>query len=497
MNWTGRTRRTLSAALLVFGACLPASAEEAWDATYLAGSKVGYVHTKVEPIKEKHQGKDLLNVKVSQILSFKRGKDQLSMQLRQGTIETIDGEVLRLDFRAGTGEAELKTSGDVLDGKMSMTFEAGGTKSQKVLDWPNDVRGPYAVEQSVARKPLEPGESRRIKTFLPMSNEICLITLTAKDREEVTLGGGKTRTLLKVQTKVTTLEGKRKDDMDVVYWFDDGGQALKTFSDLLGGVTTYRTTKAAALAPFDGKFDIIKATLVKVRAIPRPEQTREVVYRVTANGKGDDPADLFPADRRQTWRVDKGSKSATLTVKTAGPDAGQPGSEAVDAAFTRPNPLVNSEDPTIVGLMRKAVGDARSPWQKAVAIDHWVAANIKTKNYETAFATASEVAVNLKGDCTEHSVLVAAMCRAAGIPARVAVGLLYVEHLGGFGGHMWNEVYINRRWVAIDATFDQTEVDATHLKLSDTSLDGVSPFDAMMPILQVSEKVKIDPVEVR
>ena len=60
------------------------------------------------------------------------------------------------------------------------------------------------------------------------------------------------------------------------------------------------------------------------------------------------------------------------------------------------------------------------------------------------------------------------MCRAAGIPARGAWSAWSTrEQLGGFGPHMWNEVYVNGRWVAIDAAFDQSEVDATHLKLSD------------------------------
>lgn len=501
MKWTGRPSRTILPTSLALGLILatlaPAIAEESWDATYLAGSKVGYVHTVVVPLKEKVADQALLNVKVNQVLSFKRNKDQISMQLRLGTIETPDGSVLRLDYRVGSGQAEMKNSGDVVDGKMTMTFEAGTTKTRKVIDWPDDVRGPYAVEQSVARKPMEPGETRRIKSFVPVKNEICNIDLTARDREDVPLGGGKMRNLLKVETKVSGLDEKPVQGMDVTYWFDEGGQAMKTSADFLGGVTTFRTTKAAALAPSDANFDIVKATLVKTRVIPRADQSKEVVYRITSLAKGEAPADLFPADRRQMVRVDQASKAVNLTVKTAGRDVGTAGPEKVDDAFLKPNPLINSDDPAVIALMKKAVGNATDPWQKATAIKHWVFENIKTKNYKTAFAPASEVAVNLAGDCTEHSVLVAAMCRAAGIPARVAVGLIYGETQGGFGGHMWNEVYINRRWVALDAAFDQSDVDAVHLKLSDSSLEGVSPFEAMLPILQVSESVKIDPVEVR
>ena len=89
------------------------------------------------------------------------------------------------------------------------------------------------------------------------------------------------------------------------------------------------------------------------------------------------------------------------------------------------------------------------------------------------------------------------MCRAAGVPARVAIGLVYVDHLGGFGYHMWNEVYVNRRWVAIDSSFDQTDVDAVHIKLSDSSLDGISPFESFLGVAKVFKKLSLKPLEIR
>src|SRR5262249_58062297 len=132
----------------------------------------------------------------------------------------------------------------------------------------------------------------------------------------------------------------------------------------------------------------------------------------------------------------------------------------------------------------------------AVAIQRWVSENIKDKNFGVAFANAAEVARDLRGDCTEHSVLTAAMCRAVDVPSRVAVGLIYADHLGGFGFHAWDEVYVNRRWVAIDAAFNQYDVDATHIKLADTSLDGVSPYEPFIPIVRVSNKMTLEPVEI-
>ena len=147
------------------------------------------------------------------------------------------------------------------------------------------------------------------------------------------------------------------------------------------------------------------------------------------------------------------------------------------------------------------IGDTRSPWDMAVRIEHWVFANIRDKNFKVAFAPANEVAENLSGDCTEHAVLAAAMSRAVGIPSRVAIGLIFVDNprqkIKGFGFHAWHEVYVNQRWVALDSTFDESSVDATHIKLSDTSMQGVSPFEAFIPLARVLNKLEIDPIELR
>jgi transglutaminase-like putative cysteine protease len=149
-----------------------------------------------------------------------------------------------------------------------------------------------------------------------------------------------------------------------------------------------------------------------------------------------------------------------------------------------------------VELAKKATAGVSDPWQRSQRIEKWVAQNLSEKNFKTGFAPASEVARNLTGDCTEHGVLTAAMCRAVGVPARVVVGLVYADHLGGFGYHLWNEVYVNRRWVAIDPSFDQTSVDAVHIKLSDTSLAGVSPYEAFLPVVRVLSKVTLEPLEI-
>jgi len=469
-------------------------AQDSWDAVFLSGQKVGHIHTFVAPVKDR--GRDLVRVRVDMVLSFKRDKDRVKIETRYGTIETPEGAVLRLDSRTLASKQEMRTFGDVVNNQMTLTLEGAGQRQQLVIPWGPDVRGPYAAEQSLSRTPIKAGESRSIRMFIPDLNKVCDITLASRALEEVELGGGEKRPLMRVE-QTAVLESKPRPEYSMTYWVDAGGQVLKSSSDILGGMVTYRTTREAAVAPEgSGSLDQLVSSIIKVtRKIPRPESSRNIVYHIAL--RDESPLQVFPNDRRQIIQPGKDETSAILQVKTAGRNDGPPGPEAVDPEFLQPNSLVTSADERVMSLARQAVGDAVDPWDKAVRIERWVATNLKTKNFATAFAPASEVARNLSGDCTEHGVLVAALCRAVGVPARVAIGLVYVDHLGGFGFHMWNEVYVNRRWVAIDAAFDRTEVDAVHLKLSDTSLAGVSPYEAFLPVVRVMNKLTLEPREVR
>ena len=69
-----------------------------------------------------------------------------------------------------------------------------------------------------------------------------------------------------------------------------------------------------------------------------------------------------------------------------------------------------------------------------------------------------------RGDCKSYALLFTTLARANGVPSREVAGLLYVGDDGkAFGGHAWNEVVLDGFWVPVDASLDETEVNATHL----------------------------------
>jgi len=494
-NRTPWTRTVLLTAILLFlpGLASPALAQESWDAVYLAGSKIGYIHTFIEKVTDK--GRDLLRVRVDMVLTFKRDKDTVVNELMYGTIETLDGEVLRIATRTLLSDRELKMSGDAVKGKMRLKVE-GGVEREEVIPWEPDVRGPYAAEQSLARKAPTEGELRPLKMFIPDLNKVCDVILKAKAIEEVVLGDGTKRPLRRID-QVVTLDGKARPEFNLTFWIDQNGQVLKQEQDIYGGMVTYRTTKEGATAPNGPiKFDQISHSVAKTKSrITNPEKTLYVKYRISL--KDEDPAQVFPTDRRQTVLKDERPNTIILEVKSAGPNDGSAGSPDVEPQFLRPNALISSDDARVRTSMTRAIEGASDPWDKASRINHWVFEKIRDKNFETTFASASEVARNLSGDCTEHAVFAAAMDRATTVPSRVVVGLVYVPKLEGFGYHMWNEVYVNQRWVALAPSFDQTTVDAVHIKLSETSLDGISPFESFLPVARILGKLEIEPIELR
>jgi hypothetical protein len=90
------------------------------------------------------------------------------------------------------------------------------------------------------------------------------------------------------------------------------------------------------------------------------------------------------------------------------------------------------------------------------------------------------------GDCNEHTALYVAMARSIGIPARIAVGLVYVRGISGaFYYHAWPEVYIDEGsgrglWLPVDPTLNEFPADATHLRLA---RGGLEKQAAILPLI--------------
>ena len=135
-------------------------------------------------------------------------------------------------------------------------------------------------------------------------------------------------------------------------------------------------------------------------------------------------------------------------------------------------------------ILRKSFASTmriRSPRSSARAIEKWVDSAVADKGFGTAFAPAREVLEEGAGDCSEHAVLMAALTRAAGIPSRVAAGLVYWER--AFAYHMWVEVRVGDGWYALDPTVGHGSVDATFLAIATPAVFGPAYFREIGEVL--------------
>ncbi len=134
------------------------------------------------------------------------------------------------------------------------------------------------------------------------------------------------------------------------------------------------------------------------------------------------------------------------------------------AEFLQPEPLIQSDDPRIIETARGWVNWGFM-WDKSPKRITRVLTNeifrMLEKEITFSVPNALQVLESGQGDCNEHTVLFVAMARALGLPARTAVGLVYLN--GAFFYHAWPEVWLGD-WVAVDPTFGQYPADAAHLR---------------------------------
>ena len=99
-----------------------------------------------------------------------------------------------------------------------------------------------------------------------------------------------------------------------------------------------------------------------------------------------------------------------------------------------------------------------------------IAARVVTQVDFTSHFSAVETLIRASGDCTGTAVVLAALGRAAGIPTRVADGLVYsAERYHGmsnaFMPHSWTLAYVDGRWRSFDAALP-VGFDTSHIALS-------------------------------
>lgn len=283
-----------------------------------------------------------------------------------------------------------------------------------------------------------------------------------------------------------------------------------------------RCTEAAALATRQGAApELLTSVFVRPpKLIARPRTSRQSVITVTDHGKQADDGkgqavlqSLPSVGAQRSSRIN--DTSIRLDIQTGRTSLADP-AEMNDARLRASSRLVSHDDPRIAELASKALATmpaTAGASDIAEKLRVFVHRHITSKGLGVGFASASETARSQSGDCTEHAVLLCAMLRHKGLPARVVSGLVYMGPddlpaagpTGAFGYHLWTQVLLPPdepgkpgRWLDVDATLSLMNAsDATHIAIATSTLadDDLTPSFTRVLAMMGAISIRVDRIE--
>jgi len=464
--------------------------EETWDAVFMGSTKVGSIHSVFESLRQDEQ--EMIKASSVSQIELSRFGQTTQMQTELVSTTTAEGALRWFTMTSSVGPTPLVIEGEVIDDALQLTTQNQGKRADDTLAWDASWGGFFALERSLSTAPMQAGEKRQLRSLMPGVTGVQPVTtqLAAQAVESVELLDAKKRNLLRIEMQNEI----GNQQLDSICWVTNEGEIMKTEIPALQQ-TIYRTSQARALAPGQGDYDLGRDSIVRVSTpLPHPHELTRATYQVTLPGK--DLGRVFASGGSQ--RVEStGPGAARITVFAVRPD--RPLGGAKDAPpgpdDVQPNSLIQSDNQRVITMARGLVSEGTDTWTKCLALEKGVHAAIDQKNFGQGFATAADVAQRLEGDCTEHAVLLAALCRAQEIPARVALGLVYSPRDQGFAFHMWNEAWVKDRWIPLDATLGRGGIGAAHIKLTDSALQRQAAEEAILSVLQVINQLEMEVVD--
>ncbi len=136
-----------------------------------------------------------------------------------------------------------------------------------------------------------------------------------------------------------------------------------------------------------------------------------------------------------------------------------------DDRFRQNTWVVDFEEPSVQELLQ-ALRSSFGERPTVEELRRFVFEHIDQKSYSRGFDLASQVAATGEGDCTEHAVLLAALARANGYAARIALGSLLIDADTGLAafGHAWAEIHDGQAWQIRDATMPDSDYSQGQLR---------------------------------
>jgi len=464
-----RTRPTLAMAALAAALLFPPDvrAQESrpldptpflrkdWYGVYLKNDKVGFAE--VSASREMRGEVPTVEIGIRLTLKFVMNGEKVEMRIEERNVFASAGlqELLEAhSVQTSSSETVERTGTREKDGFVLRTKQGKEQSEQETVPLPRETLSDYFCAEGLAFAGATAGTKRKVPSF-----DLDDGTETENEFEVVGVDVGFAGGIRTKEIEIRQTDGKTGEKCTVRV----SSRGTVREAEFAGAFVIRQEPEALAKdLQYSGDL-FTKGLLHIARKLGDPRAVRALVLRL----RGADPALKLPSDARQTvTKAEDGALLVTFRFEVAreGLPAVADGDSRDALRSTTEYPCTN---PEIQALARKAVGDAANPEEKVRRLVAFVDGYVEDEDCNTSLS-ALDVLRNRKGDCSEHTVLFIALCRALGVPAREITGLMYGgDELGAFGGHAWAEVALDGRWVSADPTWGEFPVDATHIKLDE------------------------------
>ncbi len=419
----------------------------------LNAKKVGYLVHKRQVEGEKVTTTEMLEITMS------RSKTPVTITEKDICVESSDGTPLSFQTFQSLGGATQQVEGTVEGGKIRLLLNSGTAQTRQEMPWPQGAMMPEGLRLLQLSKGLAEGTSYAVRSFLPSSLTAIDTQVTVGKKVDVDVLGQKIQAW-----EIKDVSESIAGGLSMTSYVNDEMDILRSSMPMAGlKVEVVAATRAIALARPEVFEAFDSLAVASPSPLPITKETPSATYVLQA--EKDQKLSLVESDY-QSVRYDEAAGVSTVTVRNAKPEGDyylpyqEQDAEALKAMG--PSRYLQSDDETVRQLAEQAVGETALASEAAAKLEAFVAQYITKKDLSVGYASAADVARGREGDCTEHAVLLAAMCRAVGLPARVSCGVVYVptwqQKKDVFLPHAWVEAYIGKEWVCLDAALHGFDV---------------------------------------
>ncbi|MCE5199512.1 MAG: transglutaminase domain-containing protein [Armatimonadota bacterium] len=449
---------------------------ESWMGSFVGDKKIGYLSYKIDKAEfEGVQGYRIASVLNNRLTILGADLTQLVT-----TVVYTDSSYapIREDFTVSSGGKTTTVRATFKKDSVDCVISAGSGVSNKTVPIPNGASLVGDAMFVMPDGPVEIGKEYNLHYFNPLTLAIEDLKVRIEREEKLTIGD---------QTYQTVVLANITPMGQMTIWQERNGDMVQV--EAMMGIRMIRQTEKEAISGLESANSQDFGVLTSVKTdrdihSPRNVKSLDIVF------KGVDDPKMLITDSRQSAEKVKGQPGVVhYAIKTSSFDSDKSIKLPVDPKqfeeYLASTPYLDCDLADVKSKAKEIVGDEANAYVACTKIRKWVFENMTVRGDIGITRSASDVLKSKVGVCRDYGILTAALARAAGIPAKIAAGLLYTN--GGFYYHVWVECYVGE-WVPFDATLNTDFVDATHIKLAEG--DATSMFGLASVIGNLKAEIK-------